>query len=540
MATITTTFSLPQHVNRIKRIESLSKFDIIIDVRAYNKFIISHLKNSINICLPSTLLKRKNFDLVRMMNCVDSTPTIRRIVTNVTQPMDNGRLSILIYDANSTDDNVGFNLYYTFEKFLNYRDNFELSYLEGGFDSFIGNRDIIEDSSGTPPSSPIKDHLKLSCFQLPSSKSPEEMFVSSLKKNALPKLDINSILKASKESDDILSGYQYKITLPEDFNNFKDEIPQWLQILTKSNNEIIQKLYQKFCKIERREQLRLKTVICKDKKCHSPSICTPTGLCPGCDEIKYVMPRGVEYGLKNRYQNIWPYEHSRVKLTDAPDDYFNANYIYNYIATQDPLRETQEDFWNIIRENKIGVVVCLNDNFGQNYYDGGKFNSFEVRIDNIEEKNGYTIRKLRLISESTPEHIVYHLKYKEWPDFGVPKNFDSLIELMRFKHKLIKVNNLNDKILVHCSAGCGRTGVFITVDHLIAELFNEVPDFWTNSDQIYKLINYQRTQRISMVQNFDQFIVCYELVAYFLILYLKKKKNNKTITPKHKIGIEGK
>lgn len=573
---------------------------IVFDIRPFNLYSQSRLSNSINLCMPTTLLKRPAYDLVQLLNLINISVNDKQIIHHQIHTVTTEPISILVYDSESYTNHITFALYQTIFKFLKYNSNeetkFKVGYINGGFNS-IENKSIIDSSElnpsnnlniASPPSStfslsssissysPISplastshsnDHIDdhapyLGGFTLPSSAPSQQKFLSSIKKNnlILPKLDMKTIQSNEELIDDDINHYNYQIKLPKNLKDHKDELPNWLKFLAEdiddvNHNEILLKKFNlKFNKIETCEQIRLNAAITRNSDhaaCSNPNICSPSSLCPGCDDINYKIPKGIEYGFKNRYNNIWPYEHSRVKLINLPsiqkiynndnDDYFNANYIHfpklsnnRYIATQNPLQSTFEDFWKIIWYNKIPLIICLNNQslmLNQKYFDDQFFPTSQLKVEVISTKNqsNYIHREIKL-SKLNYNHdntqIINHFEYKDWPDFGVPKTFDSILNLINDKSNLITSKNLKKDLLIHCSAGCGRTGCFITLD-MILDLMkspsNSKFDFWGNDDLIYKAIQFQRTQRISMVQNLDQFIVCYEIIIEYIVDNLLKK-----------------
>lgn len=332
---------------------------------------------------------------------------------------------------------------------------------------------------------------------------------------------------------------------------------------------MIKVLNDKFNKLETTEQARLSVAISNSKRDspvdkmlaahdfllpgrHSEEGCSPLSLCPCCDKINYKIPKGIEYGYKNRYKNIWPYEHSRVRLISSPscttpkkevaDDYFNANYICFgklasrlYIATQNPLDSTKEDFWNTVWYNGVREIICLNNPLflaPRSYYEENvvfEKSKLGVKIVSKEQNDGFCVREIHLSKHGVTRKVI-HFAYSEWPDFGVPDNFHSIMNLIECKDKYLasvaeqtpptsKVTHPWD-LLVHCSAGCGRTGCFITLD-MVRECFRNHSekqyDPWGDRDLIFKSVQFQRQQRIAMVQNLDQFIFCYEMILSYVV-----------------------
>ncbi|CUM54133.1 unnamed protein product [Debaryomyces fabryi] len=566
---------LPKDIHRVDldQLETLLKeeFLIIFDTRPFNTFSVSRIKGAINMCVPTTLLKRSSFNIPQILNSI-SIPsdlkdlTLLKITTNnLDAPM-----KVLVYDTDSCDNHTSFLLYTTCMKFRQYNQNgskvFDIYFLDNGFTSVSKLANFVENNSSTSSSSSptVKQLSCLSGFQLPSCTPSNQKFLSNIKKNNLPKLSINTTNDPSNDLDngsdcnDNLDSYHYNFRIPDISQHESEKLPGWLKFFAANrtspnyNIEILKTINCNFNKIEKSEQARLKTAIsnhCPDN--HVPNICSPSALCPGCDNTYYKIPKGIEYGFKNRYNNIWPYEHSRVKLIKSPnplklddyDDYFNANYInfskisnLKYIATQNPLQATYEDFWKTIWSNSINVIICLNVQLPANmvgqerkYFDDQVFKRSGIKIINNEfiEQDFFNVRKLTLAKDDKTRPI-YHLEYKDWPDFGVPSSFESVTKLIDYKKKIIEAENLNEQALVHCLAGCGRTGCFITLD-MVLDCFNNIKsgnlDPWGDKDLVYKAVQYQRTQRISMVQNLDQFIFCYEFILNYVVRNLISSRN---------------
>lgn len=557
----------------------------IFDIRPFNEYVQSHVKNAINLCVPLTLLKRKLYGLGSILKSIDPE--------QCSQILTGDHLTVIIYDSDSSRDNIAVPVYQTCMKFHEYgKENgvrYQVYYLNGGM-KCLQNVEMLEYGSPTTnpsdnsseqtlspeltrlstgyrsPTSPAAC-LNFSGFFLPSSTPAQQKFLSSIKRNALPKLDLSAIsgnnnLTNPPSVDENINNYHYDLKIP-DLRGLEKKLPIWLRFFVSnetqdssvSSKRVLSILNQKFNKIEKAELVRLKKAISSSNAVHSPNICSPGNLCPACDQIVYKIPKGIEYGYKNRYNNVWPFEHSRVKLSQASplstsphcnhddqDDYFNANRIdfkgisdLEYIATQNPLQATYDDFWRTVWIENIDVIVCLNkqqENFGQlnRYFDDQDFAGFSLATKNTKEEKHFTVRELLLSRKGRKGcKSIYHLEFKDWPDFGVPSSFESILSLIEYKRTLTEQLGLSKRSVVHCSAGCGRTGCFITLD-LIFGCFNENSnrkmevDPWGDKDLIYRIIQGQRRQRISMVQTLDQFIVCYEIVLDFVVRLLRLER----------------
>lgn len=240
---------------------------------------------------------------------------------------------------------------------------------------------------------------------------------------------------------------------------------------------------------------------------------------------------------KNRYTNVLPLDRTRVILSQTEEpggDYINANYVdgvyeKQYIATQGPLKETAEDFWRMCWEQEINVVVMLtrvteNSRVKCYKYWPSKiktksFGRFSVRLISKEKEHGLVTRLIRLSKHDprdsgvTEDMEIHHYQYKEWPDHGLPSSAAT------FRHLLHLVDAVHDRrgpILVHCSAGIGRTGTFCTVHtitqnldrHMYEHKDGDVEPTFNVFDTILKL----RLNRVGMVQTKDQFQFCYQAV----------------------------
>ncbi|XP_055087888.1 tyrosine-protein phosphatase non-receptor type 12 isoform X3 [Periophthalmus magnuspinnatus] len=226
---------------------------------------------------------------------------------------------------------------------------------------------------------------------------------------------------------------------------------------------------------------------------------------------------------KNRYKDILPFDHTRVKLTlkttNQDTDYINANFIKGidgpeaYIATQGPLPNTVMDFWRMNWEYNVAVIVmaCREFEMGrkkcEKYFPqfGEElltFGPFRISCEAEQARTDYFIRTLVVEHENETRRIT-QFHYMNWPDHDVPSSFDSILDMIG----LMREYQENDDvpICVHCSAGCGRTGAICAIDYTWNLLkAGKIPEDFN----VFRLIQEMRTQRHSAVQTKEQ----YELV----------------------------
>ncbi|XP_039392893.1 receptor-type tyrosine-protein phosphatase eta isoform X2 [Mauremys reevesii] len=240
---------------------------------------------------------------------------------------------------------------------------------------------------------------------------------------------------------------------------------------------------------------------------------------------------------KNRYNNVLPYDISRVKLSiqnHPTDDYINANYMpgYNskkeFIAAQGPLPNTVQDFWRMIWEKNIYAIVMLTKcveqgrtkceeywpDKGSNYYD-------DITVTLVSEYvlPEWTIRDFTVEgNDATESHSVRQFHFTSWPDHGVPETTDLLINFRHLVQENIRQNPPDSPTLVHCSAGVGRTGTFIAIDHLIQQIEME------NASDVYGVVYDLRMHRPLMVQTEDQYVFLNQCVLDII----KSQRNKKS------------
>ncbi|XP_031700682.1 tyrosine-protein phosphatase non-receptor type 22 [Anarrhichthys ocellatus] len=243
-----------------------------------------------------------------------------------------------------------------------------------------------------------------------------------------------------------------------------------------------------------------------------------------------------ENNKKNRYKDIVPFDHTRVKLTltTAKNDseYINASFIKGvsgssaYIATQGPLSHTVLDFLRMLWEYNITVVImaCREFEMGkkkcERYWPQKQeqpflCEPFTVYCDSEENKGDYMTRMLRVTYRNC-SRTLKQLHYFNWPDHGVPDSIPPILDML---HEMRSYQAHDDvPFCIHCSAGCGRTGVLCVIDYTWNLLKKQMitPDF-----NIYDLVQDMRTQRPSVVQTKEQYELVYRTIKLLFERYLQ-------------------
>ncbi|XP_038066610.1 receptor-type tyrosine-protein phosphatase F-like [Patiria miniata] len=235
-----------------------------------------------------------------------------------------------------------------------------------------------------------------------------------------------------------------------------------------------------------------------------------------------------ENKVKNRYANIIAYDHSRVILDkldgDPHSDYVNASYIdgykhpRKYIASQGPNVASTKDMWRMIWQEKTNIIVMVT-----HLVEGGKkkceqywpttsrsYSGIEVTLESESKLADYIVRAFK-VKKGDEERKLMQYHFTSWPDMGLPQYASPLLRFVAVvKEGCAKYPDMGP-IIVHCSAGVGRTGTFITIDAMLDQAKGEgqvdVLQFATN----------MRDRRVRMVQTQEQYMFIFDaLLEAFL------------------------
>jgi len=288
---------------------------------------------------------------------------------------------------------------------------------------------------------------------------------------------------------------------------------------------------------------KLKTSTCNS----NPSSSFKTGLLP-------------ENKKKNRYPNVLPLESTRVHLycndcytrnqctqnvptrcTCQEENYINSNYVSTplsdiigryFIASQCPLSNTYESFWRIWQNNihmifmlsdfvEDGVLKC-NQYFPIIPHQENQYGNFKLKLNSVLEQK-ILIREFTLKNmyhQNEPSRKVYHVQYAHWPDHGVPQNIEDVLSMIQISENFF--NHYRSPIVVHCSAGIGRTGTFISIYNCINSLRI------SGECNIERIVQKLREERYGSVTREMQYEFIYSVVVFYMNLCsISTLKNNK-------------
>ncbi|CAF1374617.1 unnamed protein product, partial [Adineta ricciae] len=274
-----------------------------------------------------------------------------------------------------------------------------------------------------------------------------------------------------------------------------------------------------------------------------------------------------ENRTRNRFRNILPYDETRVALRNySVNDYMNANHIRTpfegfrreYIATQGPLPATVNDFWHMVQQELVKCILMITremegtkskcarywpelhavkqygtvtvENISETNYGPAQLPNHSSRSHrtvatpaSVDDDCCYRLRVLRITTEDRRTWDIFHWQYLAWGDHDIPlianqRDNTQLSILLEFFERIARANPIGmdanaSPMIVHCSAGIGRSGATITIDIILNRIRTEGLD--TEID-IPNLVRYIRCQRSGLVQTERQYELIYRVIEYFV------------------------
>ncbi|TIC46845.1 phosphatases II [Wallemia mellicola] len=564
--------------------EIVKKEILVIDLRSYGSYCQTRVPGAVSVCLPSTLLRRPVF-------------TLDKIINMISDPSDKAKLegyerakTIVAYDNDTSYVGEGISgnsaaLLGVFKKFRDAGATASLEYIQGGFVAYSRAEGApIEDtpkSTGNGPSDGKTEntfvqprHLPITAFQgistTTNKSSPRHGQINTSKFAANPFFDS---VRQNRELANGMSQERIPMNISDDVKTNSYKLPQFLKrIVDMSEKDASDELAHQFYRLEVSEQKRMMEVFewlsnnsqtLDNKGNQSASLGSKerdNTFVHGKERKidRYSIGAGVELGHKNRYRNIYPFEHTRVKLKSPEidgNDYVNASHVLpgigyygndglaptplyanpappaaagksdisnktrnarkdlmhhtkRYIATQGPMESTLNDFWQVCWEQDVNIIIMLTKQREGGldkccrYWSDRKVGDIEISLIKMEgdegdekvkgpSKNSYVgedsstetaskekfetsfvrrdlrLRNLKLNQEKT----ISQFQYLGWPDFDIPSQPDALLPLISTVNKLYDWNR--GPIVVHCSAGVGRTGSYVALDTMLDLLREE-------------------------------------------------------------------
>ncbi|CAG8445059.1 10718_t:CDS:2 [Ambispora leptoticha] len=538
------TFTVDSLADLVKRCESNSQnkndyLVLLLDLRSFSNFTADRIKTALNICIPSTLLKRCSFSPEKIMETLVSDYD-KDIFKNWSKYQN-----IVLYDNDLDIISENCPIFHVCKKFKKENCSAKIGWLKGGFRAFsvkypeLCEQALINTNSKPSTTLPRRKGLNESSRRLGPFTCPTPI---------IEVAGVNPFFSNIRQNYELSVGITetIPIRLPEGNTFDQTKIPEFMNSLIYGENGR-NKLAQIFHDIELTEQKRLQSLMLHNAN-------QATADCP------FSISAGMEKGAKNRYHNIWPYDHARVKLIQPGEggcDYVNASFVQakgcdtRYIATQGPLPATYDDFWRVIWEQNSRVIVMLTKEeeagriqchryWAQCTKTPCQFGSLSCIL--ISETNplvtadgkpdaSIIVRKFQIQNTTEPSaspREITQIHFLGWPDFGIPESPCQILKLIDAANEIqsqaaqscTPSSQAIGPMVVHCSAGCGRTGAFCTIDSVLTQLKNAEATgqkIDLSIDIIKSAVESFREQRLSMVQSLRQFVFCYEAVLWKLL-----------------------
>ncbi|XP_063612429.1 tyrosine-protein phosphatase non-receptor type 2-like [Penaeus indicus] len=250
-----------------------------------------------------------------------------------------------------------------------------------------------------------------------------------------------------------------------------------------------------------------------------------------CTEAKKTVNRNL-----NRYRDVLPYDHTRIKLSGTNTNYINASLVQvesvgrSYILTQGPLAQTTPHFWRMVWQDKVKGIIMLNKIIEKNqikchqYWPLGESDGGEdvmmitpvglkVELISVSRHSHYNYSTLRLVDmNSGDSQLILHFHYTTWPDFSVPQSPEAFYKFLSVVRASGVLEPDVGPAVVHCSAGIGRSGTFCLVDSVLMMLSRGLCD--SGQGKVLEVLLDMRRQRMGLIQTPDQLKFSYQAIIY--------------------------
>ncbi|KAI8586869.1 hypothetical protein BDZ88DRAFT_427273, partial [Geranomyces variabilis] len=495
---------------------------LALDMRPFQQYSQHRVLSSVNVSIPTTLLKRPAFTPLKMFGSLssDHAKEVLKDWTNYA--------NIVVFDNDSTVATDASPIKLLVGKLqLHANPDTRIGWLPGGFSAFKEAHPDLCDSSPPPKGSegigPAANGNKTAVQAMCLSElagpltAPSALGALGAGRPSLlqPTYAAHTSVSNINSSDTLIGGI--------DVDN-RALLPRFLREMMESGN-VKGQIEEKFAAIEAAEKKRL------DCSFRARSRTDP-----------FSVSDALEGGAtRNRYNNIWPFNHNRVRLAvrkenpsfaasaqalmspppppntspnphnaeaqTLSNDYINASHIMSpaghrrYIATQGPIESTFDDFWRMSWQEKSRVILMLvadadvqsgSQTCHKYWPDPGTSQEFgRVRVTHTAERRvpfervldvnvggGVMLREFVVVvdADESTARTIWQVQYLGWPDHGVPKHADEMLQVHHLVSKLCAVLDRTygkedvGPVVVHCSAGCGRTGAFICIDAVLSAL----------------------------------------------------------------------
>ncbi|KAF9908991.1 hypothetical protein EC991_009173 [Linnemannia zychae] len=486
---------------------------MLLDMRPSVSYAAGSIQTAVSVCVSNMLLRRPMYSLQMVTEQLTTEQDIE------TFSKWKQFANIVFFDAAGAAPVVGSPTILMVQKFRKEGCNATLAYLNGGFNEFLVRHKAFcrteakPASTGSTAAGPVLPNMSLSGgsgpFSAPASSNPMSLVSPQRQRlhlGSLPSMmtqpaagplgfqtpmienpNVNPLFESVRQAMGLSTNIteEIPVRLPMGFSSdtMREHLPKWLvSAITDGSGKA--RLAEYFQKVEINENKRLALLM------------LPQNMRSGRTTI-FSIGAGIEQGLKNRYKNIWPYDHTRVKLAEIDpghDDYINASFLTpplsrkSYIATQGPLPSTFQDFWKSAWEQNSRVVVMLTreQEMGRikchQYWPSAQHPIMEVGPMRVSFVNEFLpdatigtilVRQMKLQHIRRPQEParnITQIQYTGWPDFGVPETPLEVLRVIQLANEHNVPASSAGPMIVHCSAGCGRTGAFCVIDSILTEL----------------------------------------------------------------------